>query len=98
MTTFRYLTPARGELRNAAYYYQERSPRVAASFMVEAQKAVNQVLDYPESAPLIRGEVRGKVVSRFPYTLMYRMVDDVAVILAVAHHRQRPEFWIDREP
>ena len=51
---------------------------MAASFMVEVQKDVNQVLDYPESAPLIRGEVRGKIVSRFPYTLMYRMVDDVA--------------------
>ena len=80
MTTYRYLAPARGELRNAAHYYRERSRRVAASFMVEVQKAVNQVLEYPES------------------TLMYRRVDEVVIILAVAHHRQRPEFWIDREP
>ena len=66
--------------------------------MVEVQRAVDQILEYPESAPVILGEVRGKVVVRFPYTLMYRMVDDVVIILAVAHHRQRPEFWIDREP
>ena len=97
MTTFRYLTPAKGELRNAAHYYRERSRRVAASFMVEIQKAVDQILEFPESAPLIRGQVRGKVVARFPYTLMYRVVDEAVVILAVAHHRQRPEFWIDRE-
>lgn len=96
MTKFRYLAPARGELRNAAHYYHERSPRVATSFMVEVQNAIDQVVDYPESAPLIRGQVRGKVVSRFPYTLMYRLVDEVIVVLAVAHHKQRPEFWIDR--
>ena len=65
--------------------------------MVEIQKAVDQILEFPESAPLIRGQVRGKVVARFPYTLMYRVVDEAVVILAVAHHRQRPEFWIDRE-
>lgn len=98
MTTFRYLSPARGELRNAAHYYRERSRRVAASFMVEVQKAIDQILEYPESAPVIRGEVRGKVVARFPYTLMYRVAAEVVVILAVAHHRQRPEFWMDREP
>ena len=65
--------------------------------MVEVQKAVDQILEYPESAPVILSEVRGKVIARFPYSLMYRMVDDVVIILAVAHHRQRPEFWIDRE-
>jgi plasmid stabilization system protein ParE len=71
---------------------------VAASFMVEVQKAVDQILEYPESAPVILGGVRGKVILRFPYSLMYRVVDDVVIILAVAHQRQRPEFWIDREP
>ena len=65
--------------------------------MVEVQKAVDQILECPESAPVILGEVRVKVIARFPYSLMYRMVDDVVIILAVAHHRQRPEFWIDRE-
>jgi plasmid stabilization system protein ParE len=66
--------------------------------MVEVQKAVDQILEYPESAPEILGGVRDKVTLRFPYSLMYRIVDDVVIILAVAHHRQRPEFWIDREP
>jgi len=98
VTTFRYLAPASGELRNASHYYQQRSRRVAASFMVEVQKAVDQVLEYPDSAPVILGGVRGKVILRFPYSLMYRVVDDVVIILAVAHHRQRPEFWIDHEP
>jgi len=39
---------------------------VAASFMVEVQKAVNQILEYPESAPMVRGEVRGKIIAAFP--------------------------------
>jgi len=66
--------------------------------MVEVQKAVDQILEFPESAPVILGGVRTKVILRFPYSLMYRVVDDAVIILAVAHHRQRPEFWIDREP
>lgn len=65
--------------------------------MLEVQKAIDQILEYPESAPVIRGEVRGKVVARFPYTLMYRVAAEAVVMLAVAHQRQRPEFWMDRE-
>ena len=96
MIKYRYLAPARGELRNAAHYYRERSRRVASSFMISAQEAIDQIAEFPESAPVIRGQIRGKVVSRFPYTLMYRVEDNVILVLAVAHQKQRPEYWIDR--
>jgi len=46
------LAPASRELRNAAYYYQQRSRRVTTSFMVEVQKAVDRILEYPESTLL----------------------------------------------
>jgi toxin ParE1/3/4 len=95
--TYRYLAPARGELRNAAHYYRECSRRVAASFMASVQDAIDQIVEFPESAPVIRGEVRGKIISRFPYTLMYRIEDDIILVLAVAHQKQRPEYWIDRD-
>jgi len=96
VTDCRYLAPARRELRNAAYYYKERSPRVAATFMASVQSAIDDLVAFPESATVVKGAVRGKIVPRFPYTLMYRRDGDVIVILAVAHHKQRPEYWIDR--
>ena len=58
---------------------------------------MDQIVEFQESAPVIRGEVRGKVVSRFPYTLMYRVEGGFVLVLAVAHQKQRPEYWIDRE-
>ena len=96
MRGYRYLAPARAELRSAARYYRERSPRVAASFLVEVQSVIDQLLALPESAPLIRGEIRGKSLQRFPYKLIYRLDGETLVILAVAHHRQRPEYWAER--
>ena len=96
MIKYRYLSPARGELRNAALYYRERSRLVALSFLRSVQDAIDQIVEFPESAPVIRGQVRGKTVSRFPYTLMYRVESNVILVLAVAHQRQRPEYWFDR--
>jgi len=65
--------------------------------MASVQDAIDQIVEFPESAPTIRGQVRGKVISRFPYTLMYRVEEGVVLVLAVAHQKQRPEYWIDRE-
>ena len=65
--------------------------------MASVQDAIDQIVEFPESAPVIRGEVRGKIISRFPYTLMYRAEDDIILVLAVAHQKQRPEYWIDRD-
>ena len=97
MTKFIYLAPARRELRNAARYYRDRSERVAASFLKAVQSAVDQVLEFPESAPIVKDSVRGKVVARFPYTLMYRLRGETLVIMAVAHHRRLPEYWENRK-
>jgi plasmid stabilization system protein ParE len=65
--------------------------------MASVQDAMDQIVEFPESAPVIRGQIRGKVISRIPYTLMYRVEDGVVLVLPVAHQKQRPEHWIDRD-
>ena len=96
MNSYRYVTPARLELRDAALYYRERSSRVAASFMGSVQHAVDRLLEFPESAPVLKENVRGMAIARFPYTLVYRIEGDLILILAVAHQKQRPYYWVDR--
>lgn len=34
--------------------------------------------------------------SGYPFSLVYCVVDGVTEIVAVAHQRQRPEFWVTR--
>ncbi len=46
---------------------------------------------------MIRGSVRRLVVSRFPYSILYRRLAGGEIrVLAVAHHKRRPEFWHGR--
>jgi toxin ParE1/3/4 len=35
-------------------------------------------------------------VRGFPYHLAYRLTDDEVQVLAVAHDRRRPDYWIPR--
>lgn len=40
--------------------------------------------------------LRGIVLSRFPFTMIYAFNDEVIFIVAFAHNRKRPNYWKDR--
>jgi hypothetical protein len=38
-----------------------------------------------------------KILSAFPFSIIYWVTDDAIIVLAVAHHRRRPGYWRGRE-
>ncbi len=77
-------------------WYAERSPFAARGFLLAVDDAVRAVLDAPERWPPRSHGCRHYVFpSRYPYTLVYRLIPDVEVV-AVAHQRQRPGYWRHR--
>lgn len=85
------------DAQNARDWYAERSPLAARGFLLELAEAVNAVLEHP------RWYSRGKARThryvfpkRYPFTLIYRLDADEVEIVAVAHHKQRPDYWIGR--
>jgi mRNA-degrading endonuclease RelE of RelBE toxin-antitoxin system len=37
-------------------------------------------------------------VHRFPYRIIYEVRDDFVIIVAIQHHRRKPESWRTRLP
>ncbi|HEU4767518.1 MAG TPA: hypothetical protein VFS77_09080 [Pyrinomonadaceae bacterium] len=50
----------------------------------------------PDAWPLGVGNTRRIVFQRFPFDLVFRVKRDVVEIIALAHHRHRPSYWLDR--
>jgi hypothetical protein len=43
-----------------------------------------------------RVPVRKYVLQRFPFAVAYLVLDDTLVVLAVAHGKRRPGYWLAR--
>jgi hypothetical protein len=43
-----------------------------------------------------RNEVRMGRVRGFPYTIPFRPQGAIALVVAVAHHKRRPDYWLAR--
>lgn len=87
---------ARSELREAANYYGLESSTLRIAFLEAIDAALAQLLAHPESAPIVRGAIRRKLLRRFPYGLLYTLRPDEIRILAVMHQSRRPFYWWGR--
>jgi len=92
----RFHSCAQAELANAVDWYEQKRIGLGKDFSEEVQKAVGQALEYPETFPQALFSTRCCLVSRFPYCIIYKIIDSVFWIMAVAHTSRCPEYWKDR--
>ena len=87
---------AEQEMLDAVAYYELRVDGLGRTFLDSIALAIKEIGDFPERWPIASQEVRRRLVSRFPYSLFYRVDPDEVIVLAVAHHRRRPTYWLGR--
>lgn len=84
------------EFREAARYYESEAPGVGLAFVVEVHKTVADLAEFPLTAQIVRGSIRNRVLPHFPYNILYSVEPEKIVIVAVAHQRRRPNYWLSR--
>lgn len=96
MKTARLLLPAEEEMLEAAFFYERQSQGLGQDFLRKVQNAIDEITLHPTRWPKIRGDIRRRVVHRFPYGILYEDQPEEIVIVAVMHLRRHPAYWIDR--
>ena len=94
MTSFRILPQASEELEAAVGYYNSQRAELGTIFLNEFEKTVERISNLPMAARIVRGSVRRRPIHRFPFSVLYRPGTDEIVIVAVAHRRRRPGYWL----
>jgi len=94
---------ARADLTSAGDWYELQVPGLGADLADEVERAMDAIAERPAAWPLWPGvgEAAGVhrfLMARFPFALGYLMEGDEIVVLAIAHLRRRPGYWVDRLP
>ncbi len=98
MKRIKLLSPARAEIRAAMRWYESRKKGLGVEFVAVLDEALQAIAAHPESAPLWRTDRpwRKWVVRRFPYLVFFDVGSDIVTVVAVAHQRRRPGYWLKR--
>lgn len=92
----RYLPDAQGELIDSVAYYHERNPVAARRFAEAIRQEERHLVEQPLSVARIMGEFRSWRIPRFPYSMIFRVIGQEVIVIAIAHHSRRPGYWKDR--
>jgi len=85
------------ELNDAAAFFESKTAGLGVRFLSAVEKAVAHIKQHPEASPIIRQQIRRKVVWKFPYSIMFTIKSDHIRILAIANQKRRPFYWRRRK-
>ena len=88
---------ARKEHLHNVTYYESKQNGLGARYLIEFETAMKAVCEAPHRyAVEIQPNIRRIRLDKFPFTILYRENKKHVEILAVAHHRLKPGYWVGR--
>lgn len=84
-------------LEAVEYYEREDGPALADRFTGELEIFIERISDAPRSYREVGAGMRRIDLSKFPYHVLYRIIDANTVkVLTVKHHKRRPSYGLRR--
>jgi len=90
------MAAARRELRRAVKRYNGEAAGLGDELITEVERSLEEVVEYPDAGSPHLADTRRVLTRRFPYSIIYQARRNEIVVIAVAHQRRRPDFWLHR--
>lgn len=94
---FSFHPDAEAEFNKAIEYYEEIESGLGFDFAIEVYSTIQRSIAFPNTWPVIDGEIRRSLVRRFPFGILYAQENEGIYIAAVMNLHRHPEYWKDRK-
>ena len=84
------------DVREAAGWYDRRSPGLGNAFVAAIRDTVDAVIADPERFASLEARVRYRRANRFPYVVLFDVIGDTLYMLGVLHTARSIEKWRER--
>jgi len=87
---------ARQDIIGAYEWYAAQSQQAADRFFEELLPALDRIQEWPGLYPANLHGTQRLVLSRYPFSIIYRELLEEIQVIAVAHAKRRPGYWSGR--
>lgn len=91
------LPQAANEFEDATDYYEQRQTGLGRRFRDEVDRHIRWIADNPDIPRVRKGDYRRVNLKVFPYYVAYLKRQETVWVLAIAHSRRKPKYWIKRK-
>lgn len=96
MNKVRFLPAAEIEFLKEVAYYSKARIGTGIRFQAAVQAAVARAATHPLGGAPSFKETRSILVKGFPFNVVYRPSQHEVLVVAIAPHRKRPQYWASR--
>jgi toxin ParE1/3/4 len=93
MTLVRFHADAEAEMMDAAAYYERQHADLGKRFLASVEDAVNRIRVNPLLFPVVELDVRRCRAKTFPYDVLFQILSNQIVVVAVMHLHRDPDYW-----
>jgi toxin ParE1/3/4 len=93
----RFHSEALDELTAEAVYYESQSRGLGERFASEVEAATRIAAEFPAMGAPFKYGTRRVFPKKFPFSVVYRLVANEVVVLAVAPDARKPGYWRHRK-
>jgi hypothetical protein len=98
MKPIRFHPEAEAEMMSASVFYETQQKDLGKRFLASVQNALNRIQVNPLLYNEIEDSVRRCLTTTFPFGVIFRIMPDQYVIIAVMHLHRDPGYWKSRVP
>ncbi len=90
------LPQAELDVGDATAWYEEQRTGLGGELLNELDSVVQRVVRSPFQFPEIKNDIRRALLRRFPYSVYFRVRNEIIQLIAVLHQHRDPRTWEKR--
>ncbi|MDO8908414.1 MAG: type II toxin-antitoxin system RelE/ParE family toxin [Pseudohongiella sp.] len=95
--TYSFHPAAEAEFLEAIGYYESKVSGLGDALIHEFSALADLIGESPKAWKIeLPPDIRKAHLLRFPLAIVYRVMSDSFQVLAIAHDRRRPQYWVVR--
>ncbi|MCF6186902.1 MAG: type II toxin-antitoxin system RelE/ParE family toxin [Desulfobulbaceae bacterium] len=96
MSELRFHPEIASEVKESYSWYQKQADGLGDDFLDELEVAYQAIGELPATWPLFQNGFRRFLLSRFPFSVIYREHNGSIYVVAVMHNSRKPGYWRSR--
>ena len=84
------------EVKASYEWYQNQAKGLGEDFLTELETAYQAIVELPNTWPKFQKGFRRFLLSKFPFSVIYRFNRETVYVVAVMHNSRKPGYWSER--
>jgi len=84
------------EVEESCEWYENQSFGLGDDFLNELEEPYQTIIELPSTWPKFHKDFRRFLLSKFPFSVIYRSEEEAVYVVAIMHNRRKPGHWIKR--